>query len=1075
MTPIFSPKQISTLLTVPFKEPILPTTEQEKMIESALDGPILVVAGAGSGKTETIANRVVWLVANGFAAPSEILGLTFTRKAAGELAQRVRERLLTFVENAGEARNAHLLNPQQTRRIFELKELFETSLEFPEISTYNSFAVSVVQEFGVVLGRESVNNLLDEAAAWNLARELIIATQEPGLAESDYSLNTIISQVLQLDRAVHEHLSSFDEVIEKIRALTAVSDLPRSQKELDTQTKGKAYADVLTNIKAVKHTELIAKLARIYANEKSSRGFLEYSDQVSLAIQTLKSSNVAIRLLRSRSKFVLLDEVQDTSVAQTKLLATIFAGASLMGVGDPHQSIYGWRGASSASLADFHNSFVGDSEAPRTILTLTTSWRNSREILQTANAISAQLRAEAVFDVPRLRASPVANDGVVSIQYLETIEMEAAAVAEWFADKLKIAPQSAAIIFRKRKEMGRFAEALDKFGVPHRIVGIGGLLTTPEIADITAALRVLWYADAGSELIRILCGPRFSIGVSDINGLRKLARVFDKESASTQSVTIIDALDRIPEIKDSSFILKFITVAGYERFIEAALMFRRLRESVSQDLVDLIHKIEQELLLDIELEAKPKNVSSSEAEPRANVHLFIEEVRSFVGNFQSAKLRDLLLWLERNEIQDDLVEHVPPPSENEVQLITVHSAKGLEWDLVAVPQLSEGQFPSAPRSTNGWLNAGQLPDECRGDRFFRPVLNLKNLETQQEYREKRDNYKEEQRHMFAQEERRLAYVAVTRARHELLATGSFWNTRKTPAPPSVILEEIAEVTGQNVKRESDNAEPPQDLNHQSLIWPLDPLGERRANLLQAGQRVEEKILKEESVREVDDPHLKLLLAELESAHVVPVQKFAPSRINASGFHDLLKDPVEAMRFRARPLPLRPFSQTRIGNLFHEWIQRRTTTAVGTASKLELFEKPETVSDEDARELNKLIRTFEDSRWAQLKPVDVEIEILLPFSGSRVACKIDAVFKIGDRYEIVDWKTGKAPRGQKEIEERFLQLDLYRIAYAGYKNIALEEIDATLFYVSENTVLQSPAIKTLGELEKLWKESLGQPL
>src|SRR5690606_12220956 len=140
-------------------------------------GTVLVVAGAGSGKTETIATRVVWLIANGFTSPGAVLGLTFTRKAAGELAARIRGRLVNFIERAREAS----LSPSQRVRIDALDALMNQSMELPEVSTYNSYAASLVQEFGSPVGIGG--QLIDDAVAWGIAREVVVNSSDERLAQ----------------------------------------------------------------------------------------------------------------------------------------------------------------------------------------------------------------------------------------------------------------------------------------------------------------------------------------------------------------------------------------------------------------------------------------------------------------------------------------------------------------------------------------------------------------------------------------------------------------------------------------------------------------------------------------------------------------------------------------------------------------------------------------------------------------------------------------------------------------------------------------------------------------------------
>ena len=166
----------------------------------------------------------------------------------------------------------------------------------------------------------------------------------------------------------------------------------------------------------------------------------------------------------------------------------------------------------------------------------------------------------------------------------------------------------------------------------------------------------------------------------------------------------------------------------------------------------------------------------------------------------------------------------------------------------------------------------------------------------------------------------------------------------------------------------------------------------------------------------------------------------------------------------------------MGNLFHEWVERRATTGAGTA--VPLFDLDPEVVDPEREELDAesslpaLIEQFERSRWAELRPVAVELEVSIPFAGRRLVCKLDAVYRSDDgagaRYEVVDWKSGRPPRDDAERSTRLLQLDLYRHAYAQWAGLDPACIDVTLFYVAEGQELRGGPQRSLAELEELWR-------
>ncbi|MDA3146057.1 ATP-dependent helicase [Leucobacter sp. UCMA 4100] len=1100
MTPLFDAETIARILTDPGKEALIPTDEQRTVIESPMNGSTLVIAGAGSGKTETIANRVVWLVANGLVAPSEVLGLTFTRKAAGELAERMRGRLMLFAERA---LLAELTEPQRQRAV-ELSETLTTTLDLPEVSTYNAFASALVQEFGSAQGIGG--QLIDESVAWGIAREVVTSSRHAGISALGMSVNRLTELTLSLAHEVSDHLSTYAAAREALMSFADVPRLPYDEKALARGERGeKVYAAIASQAEVFEHTSIIVDLAEAYSLEKRERGVLEFSDQVALALEALSKTPQAVTVLRHRHRVVLLDEVQDTSVGQTRLLTHIFAGQHVMAVGDPHQSIYGWRGASTESLSKFHDAFSPSATAAQRTLTLSTSWRNSLAVLEAANRAALPLRMSAQVPVPVLQARPGATQGELEVAYEETLDEEASRVAQWLLDERvkhsrehAAEPPTAAVIFRKRKDMPLFAEALRERGIPSRIVGIGGLLETPEVSDLVATLRCVWYADASSELVRLLCGPRFAIGPADIAGLRDAARWFARRDFAQQrivdtdyarsalesldrEVSLVDALDMLRRLPYTHASVRTMSETGFERMREAAEMLRGLRSLIAGDVIDLIRAAIEALRLDIELEANERFSAATSATARENLHSLTEAVRGFLQVSPDRSLQAVLEWLEFSEREDALPAFIPAPEPGTVQLITVHSSKGLEWDLVAVPRQSATEFPSKPRSSKGELAVGVIPDRCRGDARSRPVGLWAEAETQKEAREAMAQYQREQAAAFAEEELRLIYVAYTRAKKALLLSGCFWSGRKTSLEPSEPLKALrAQYEGMYVDApssteeglgtaiidelpdESKHEEAPEHRAPRTLTWPLDALGTRHDRVHRAAAMVRDA----EAVAQ-PDAQTELLLAEAAEGAAAASTNSMFARINASGFHDFIHDPEAAEARALRPVPQRPYRRTRIGNLFHDWVERRTTTPLGTSLELALEENDETVSDTERQELEQLIATFEASRWATRQPIAVEQQITFPFAGRRAVCKLDAVYANEGRIEIVDWKTGRTPGNDEETAQRLLQLDLYRVAYALHTETPLEDIDVSLFYVDANVEIRSETPREKEELEALW--------
>lgn len=181
-------------------------------------------------------------------------------------------------------------------------------------------------------------------------------------------------------------------------------------------------------------------LAERYQLEKRKRGLIEFSDQVTFAAEICATTPAVVEELRIRHRFVILDEYQDTSVGQTRLLGTIFGDHPVLAVGDPKQSIYGWRGASPGNMRRFHGDFrsriVPPAEEPTFQLSI--SWRNDAKILDAANEVASRLPEASDPGVTQLGKRPGAGDGQVSLSFPETLDEEADAVAAWMRERIVI-------------------------------------------------------------------------------------------------------------------------------------------------------------------------------------------------------------------------------------------------------------------------------------------------------------------------------------------------------------------------------------------------------------------------------------------------------------------------------------------------------------------------------------------------------------------------------------------------------------------------------------------------------------
>ena len=514
-----------------------PTQEQARVIAHRLS-PLLVVAGAGSGKTATMAQRVVYLVATGQVRPDQILGLTFTRKATAELDQRVASRL------AGRSAAGLLpaIGSEHDRGVEGTADA--TDFGEPMIATYNSFAGTLVRDHGLRIGIDPDSALITQARSWQIVTSLLEARTLP-LPNESLIHNT--SAVLVLVDALSQNLLTIEEAAKDLADLTEQFTALAAIKGCKTLV-GKAPA-VMSEWEAL--LDVVAELH----DYKRSHGLLDFGDQIALACTIAESVPEAVAQVRAQYPAVLLDEFQDTSVAQVRLLSALFADSGVTAVGDPHQAIYGWRGASAGALDTFHQRFNPSGTArlasgippadAAPVLELSTSWRNDSTILDVANAVSEPLRSGVVQDgdpvgehiaVAPLRARPVAfglKPGTVHGAFLQDPAEEARIVAAFLAERWSPDAEMA-VLCRTRAQMEPIAAELERTGLPYTIVGLGGMLYVPEVADVRALLTAASDPERGDRVVRLLTG--FGIGAGDLHALAGLARDLLRPPArSTQS------------------------------------------------------------------------------------------------------------------------------------------------------------------------------------------------------------------------------------------------------------------------------------------------------------------------------------------------------------------------------------------------------------------------------------------------------------------------------------------------------------------------------------------------------------
>ncbi|MDF8265028.1 ATP-dependent helicase [Luteipulveratus flavus] len=1060
-----------------------PTDEQRAVIEAPLR-PLLVVAGAGSGKTETMASRVVWLVANRMVEPDQVLGLTFTRKAAGELAERIGRRLRRL-------RHEGLWTPTVD------DDGTQGLGDIPSVSTYHSYAGRLVGEHGLRLGVEPESRMLSEAAAWQYASEVVQRYDGP-MDRVEFAEATITAAVVALAGEMAEHLLEPAQVGQYLDQVAAhVPTLP-----VTGRTRG-TPPDATAMLKTLAARRDVIPLVQAYADLKRQRSALDFSDQMALAARLAGRFPALGAMERQRFRAVLLDEFQDTSEAQMVLLRSLFAAAGeavpVTAVGDPHQSIYGWRGASATTLARYPHLFT-DTDGDATVLPLSTSWRNDRGVLEVANATAAPLRESSRVAVEILHPRPDAGEGRIRAARLETTEEEAQHVAEWvrarwFTPEGERSGRTAAVLCRKRSQFSLVAEALTEAGLPVEMVGIGGLLSTPEVSDLVSLLWVVQDPGRGDRLMRLLTGPALRLGPADLDGLAAWSRHLaardrpevprargDIAADSREQASLVEALDELPQPDWTGREGQRVGPTARERLAGLAAAVRRLRSLTGLPLSDLAGEAERVLGLDIEVLSRPEHTPTT-----ARVHLdaFADVAAQFAASADRPTLGGFLAWLDAAEKEERGLDLGYLEVETDaVQVLTVHAAKGLEWDLVAVPGLTEGTFPAHDARASwtaaegegddagewrigvvkdkGWTSGLEgVPYDLRGDADGLPVLPWRTAEGTQELKDAFVTFQQDGGAHAVAEERRLAYVAFTRARQELLLTAPVWADGKTPRVTSRFVQEALE---SGVVRRGEwapmPAVPPGEKSVPNprlakaltTLWPHDPLARRRAQLADGALRLREAIAEppplEQGLVPVDERALEIdLLLRERDRHLRPhdASVTVPRHLSASSVVALATDPAAFARELRRPMPHPPAIAARRGTAFHAWVEQH----YAQAALVDVNEMPGAADADpgDDADLPAMKEHFLASEWAAQRPVAIEVAVETVVDGIAVRGRIDAVFPRGTGgFTIVDWKTGRPPSGDL-ARHRVLQLAAYRLAYARLRDVPVEDVAAAFYYAA----------------------------
>ncbi len=658
-------------------------------------GPLLVVAGAGTGKTQVITRRIAWLIATHRAKPSEILALTFTDKAADEMAVRV-------------------------------DQLVPYGYTDTAISTFHAFGDGLIREYALELGLPTDLRVLSRAEVVIFLREHLFEFEldayrplgDPTRFLS--ALATLFSRCKDEDISPADYLAHADRVATEA-AFLAEAAAGGADATFESDAAGAAAEE------GRRQAEL-ARAYRTYQDLLAANGCIDFGDQVALALRLVRTSPAARAAIAGRFRYILVDEFQDTNRAQAELVAALADGhRNVTVVGDDDQAIYAFRGAAIDNILEFQDRYLG----ARTIV-LRRNYRSFAPILDAAYRLirfNDPHRLEVRTGIgKRLRAQRIVPDpSPVRLEVFATGSDEADWIAAEIAGRIEAgaAPRDHAILVRANGHADPILRALNMAGIPWRFSGASGLYARPEVRLLLAFLRVVADLESSVDVYALAASEVYGLAGEDLTAIVNMAR---RRNRSLWA--ILDELDRQPGILR----LAPATRAAVHRLVTDLDGYAEAAHEVPAG--ELLYRF----LRGSGLLARLVGTDTPGAEEALqNIARLFEIVRS-----QSALLTDdRAIFVARHlatliEAGDDPATAELDPDADAVAVLTIHKAKGLEFPVVFLPGMVVGRFPSSSRGDPLALPAGLgrgAPPTAEGS---------------------------------LAEERRLCYVAMTRARDELL-------------------------------------------------------------------------------------------------------------------------------------------------------------------------------------------------------------------------------------------------------------------------------------------------------------------
>jgi len=994
------------------------SSQEKKLNQQQLEavqhgkGPLLIIAGAGTGKTTVVTERIKWLIAQELAKPSEILALTFTNKAAREMEERV-----------------DIALPYGYTDMW--------------IFTFHSFCDRILRDEAMQIGLDPGYRLLTQAETTQFLIKNLFK----------FKLNYFrpLGNPTKFVDGLLQHFSRLkDEDISPNEYLRWVKAQSAKRKAQNYSSKLKVEEGEIE-----KYYEL-AKAYQTYEELKVEEGVMDFGDLISNTLNLFRSRPNVLKEYQKRFKYILVDEFQDTNYVQYALLKVLVPPKkkpNLTVVGDDSQSIYKFRGAAVSNILQFMNEYQSAKQ-----VVLTKNYRSSQTILDHAYQLikhndpdTLEAKLNISKDLKKMRE---VKETPIEFIWTDRVENEAEAVAKKIielvspnighaefisASPAKILKQvqdeknpkkydykDFAILVRANNHADPFIQALSRAGIPYQFLGPGQLFRQPEVKDLIAYLKVLYNFEDNVALYRVLSMPHFDLSARDLAAINNLSR--------RMNLSLFEACERLEESRNYSS--SEVEASTESRSSRQARTIRKGAISVnisqrSQEtiikIVKMVHRhfkllpketagqILYYFLEDSGLLKKLTEYKTPLEERKAqNISKFFDRLKTYEVDHEDASVQAVVDWINLSmQIgESPLASDIDWTEEDRVNILTVHSAKGLEFPVVFLINLVTARFPTRQRREQI-----PIPEE-----LIKEILPAGDF--------------------YQQEERRLFYVGMTRAQDRLFLTAAnyYGEGKREKKISPFVYEALGEKEIKKLEMKKLRKKETEQLS--ILDW----------------QKPKEEKL---PITDYRLPITYLSFSQIDAFHTCPLQyryrylqkiPVPPSAAQSFGtsIHTTLRDFYQQVRQGKKPT-----KKKLIKILNDNWL------ALGYSSKAHERKRIE--------EGKKMLETFYDQVDWQIIPKNLEQLFVVKLTPKlKIGGRIDRVDEKNGDLEIIDYKTGKVWE-QKKVDDS-LQMTVYALAAVDKGIYAKDPKDVVLTFYFLDSGEKKSTKRTKEQLEKT-KEDL----